>query len=81
MKLDNSKMMPYGPILQERNRFQATLELIRDSDYANPWCKAQARGALNNLDFDEYPDTGKPPDDELSRMVSSITEENRHGET
>jgi hypothetical protein len=28
--------------------------------YGAAWCKAQARSALFNLDFDAYPETGKP---------------------
>ena len=45
------------------HRLRYALALIRDSDYSNPWCKAQARGVLDGLDFDEFPETGKPTDD------------------
>lgn len=47
----------------ESARFRAGLEIIKEAGaiHGGAWCAAQARGYLEDLDFDMYPETGKPP--------------------
>ena len=48
---------------EERDRFRAGLQIIIDAGaiHGGAWCVAQARGYLEDLDFDQYPNTGKSP--------------------
>jgi hypothetical protein len=47
---------------RERDRFKAGLEIIMEAGpiHGGVWCKAQARGHLLDLDYDHYPETGRP---------------------
>jgi hypothetical protein len=47
----------------ENARFKAGLQIIIEAGAAHGagWCIAQARGHLEDLDFDQWPETGKPP--------------------
>lgn len=42
---------------------EAGLQLIREAGaiHGGAWCAAQAHGYLESLDYDMWPDTGKPP--------------------
>ena len=46
----------------ENQRLRAGLSLIVEAGMAHgpAWCVAQARGFLLDLDFDGYPETGRP---------------------
>lgn len=48
-------------IVNERDRLRRGLSIIVESGaiYGAGWCVAQARGHLENLDFDQYPEDGK----------------------
>lgn len=47
----------------ENARLMAGLRIIIENgeQYGTGWCIAQARGYLYDLDFDSYPETGRPP--------------------
>jgi len=49
--------------LFELERLRRGLQIIIDAGgvHGSAWCIAQARGHLEDLDFDSYPETGKPP--------------------
>lgn len=49
--------------MQERNRFREGLNIIAQAGtvHGGAWCVAQAYGYLNDLDFDQFPETGNPP--------------------
>lgn len=58
-----SILASHADLAEERDRFRAGLLIIKASGavHGGAWCTAQARGYLEDLDFDMYPDAGKPP--------------------
>lgn len=49
-------------LTKERNRYKAGLEIIQEAApiHGGVWAKIQARGHLLDLDFDMWPETGRP---------------------
>jgi transcription elongation GreA/GreB family factor len=46
----------------ENERLRRGLQLVQEAGpiHGGAWCAAQAKGHLEDLDFDEWPETGKP---------------------
>lgn len=57
-----SLLASHAYLADERNRFRAGLQIIKEAGaiHGGAWSAAQARGYLEDLDFDMYPETGKP---------------------
>ena len=53
----------WSELIRENTRLKAGLKIIIDAGatHGAGWCVAQAKGHLEDLDFDMWPETGKPP--------------------
>jgi hypothetical protein len=53
----------------ENARLKHGLNIIAQAGliHGGAWCVAQALGHLHDLDFDTYPETGRPPEDAFSK--------------
>lgn len=63
-KTDVTALVKYAQLLEgENERLRYGLRLIQEagSVHGGAWCVAQAKGFLEDLDFDQYPETGKAP--------------------